>query len=178
VIIIKESQSGLGFKMMSLMFRLRDLVKPRGDVLQEVGIQPGFQVLDFGCGPGGYILPLARLIGPSGKIYALDINPAALLAVKSLAVKHKMGNLATILSDGATGLPDGSVDTVLLYDVLHHLKNPDAVLAELHRILKPEGTLSVSDHHLTEEDITSRISGKGLFRLSRKGKVYNFSRVQ
>jgi ubiquinone/menaquinone biosynthesis C-methylase UbiE len=175
---VEKSQSGFGFKIMSLMFRIRDLIRPRGDVLKEVGIRPGFQVLDFGCGPGGYILPLAGLVGAEGKIYALDMNPAAILAVKSLALKHKLANVETILSDGATGLPDGSVDVVLLYDVLHHLENQDAILKELYRVLKPEGILSVSDHHLEEEAITSVISGTGLFRLSRKGKVYDFSRVQ
>src|SRR3972149_5490821 len=174
---MEKSQSGLSFKMMSSMFKLRDLIRPRGDVLKEVGIQPGYQVMDFGCGPGGYLRPLAGLVGATGKIYALDMNPAAILAVKSLALRRKLGNLETILSSSATGLPDGSIDVVLLYDVLHHLKNRDAVLAELHRVLKPEGILSVSDHHLTGEDIVSRISGKGLFRLSGKGKVYNFSRV-
>lgn len=174
---MEKPQSGLSFKIMSLGFKLRDLVKPRGNVLQEVGIQTGFQVLDFGCGPGGYILPLEKLVGESGKIYALDMNPAAILAVKSLALKYKLGNINTILSGDATGLPDGSMDVVLLYDVLHHLKAPDAVLAELHRVLKPEGILSVTDHHLKDEDITSRISEKGLFRLSRLNKVHNFSKV-
>jgi ubiquinone/menaquinone biosynthesis C-methylase UbiE len=175
---MEKPQTGTSFKVMSLMFKLRDLVRPRGNILKEVGIKPGFQVLDFGCGPGGYILPLAKLTGEPGKIFALDMNPAAILTVKSLAAEHKLTNLQTILSDGATGLPDGSIDVVLLYDVLHHLKNLDAVLTELRRILKADGILSVSDHHLTEEDITSRISGTGLFRLSRKGKVFNFSRIQ
>jgi ubiquinone/menaquinone biosynthesis C-methylase UbiE len=175
---MEKTQSGLSFKLISLMFKIRDLIKPRGNVLQEAGIKPGFQVLDFGCGPGGYILPLAKLTGTSGKIFALDINPAAILTVKSLAARHKLANVQTVLSDSATGLPDGSIDVALLYDVLHHLKRMDDVLAELHRILKPGGILSVSDHHLTEEDITSKISGTGAFRLLRKGKVYNFSRVQ
>ncbi len=175
---MERPQSGLSFKAMSLMFKLRDIIRPRGNVLKEAGIKPGFQVLDFGCGPGGYILPLAKLVGESGKIYALDINPAAILAVKSLALKHKLANIVTMLSDGDTGLPDSSVDIALLYDVLHHLKKPDEILKELHRTLKPEGALSVSDHHMKEEDITSGVSGTGLFRLSRKGKVLNFSRVQ
>ncbi len=174
---MENHQSGFSFKIMSLGFKLRDLVKPRGKVLQEVGIEPGFQVLDFGCGPGGYILPLEKLIGESGKIFALDVNPAAILAVKSLALKHKLENITTIMSDNATELPDGSVDIVLLFDVLHHLKTLDAVLKELHRVLKPEGILSVTDHHLEKEDITSRISEKGLFRLSRLNKVHNFSKV-
>jgi len=175
---MEKPQSSLSFKIMSLQFKLRDLVNPRQDILKEAGIKPGFQVLDFGCGPGGYILPLATLTGPSGKIYALDINPNAIQTVKSLASKHQLTNVATILSDSATGLPDGSIDVVLLYDILHALKKPDDILAELHRVLKADGTLSVRDHHLTEEEIMSRITGTKLFRLLRKGeKVYNFSRI-
>jgi len=175
---MEKTQSGLSFKLMTLMFKIRDLIRPRGNVLKEVGIKAGYQVLDFGCGPGGYILPLAKLTGVSGKIFALDINPAAILTVKSLAAGHKLANVQTILSDGATGLPDGSIDVVLLYDVLHHLKSPEDVLRELHRVLKPGCILSVSDHHMNGKDITLKISGTGLFRLSRKGKVFNFSRVQ
>jgi len=110
----EKPQSSLSFKIMSLQFKLRDLINPRQVILKEAGIKPGFQVLDFGCGPGGYILPLATLTGPSGKIYALDINPNAIQAVKSLASKHQLTNVATILSDSATGLPDRSMDVILL----------------------------------------------------------------
>jgi ubiquinone/menaquinone biosynthesis C-methylase UbiE len=174
---MEKPLSGFDFWVMSLGFRLRDIVRPRGNILKEVGIQPGFRVLDFGCGPGGYILPLEKLVGPSGKIFALDMNPTALRAVQPLAAKHKITNIETIRSDMSTGLPEASVDVVLLYDVLHYLKNLDAVLAELHRVLKPEGNLSVSDHHMKEADITAGISAGGLFRLSRKGRVYHFSRA-
>jgi ubiquinone/menaquinone biosynthesis C-methylase UbiE len=174
---MEQPQSGFSYRVMSFMFKLRDIVRPRGNVLKEVGIKPGFKVLDFGCGPGGYILPLAKLVGEPGKIFALDMNPAAILTVKSLAANHKLANVQTILSDGATGLPDGSIDVVLLYDLFHYLKNPDDILMELHRVLKPGGTLSVSDHHMNKTDISSRVSGTGLFRLSREGKLSNFTRV-
>jgi ubiquinone/menaquinone biosynthesis C-methylase UbiE len=174
---MEKPPSGFGFWVMSLGFKIRDIVKPRGNILKEVGIRPGFRVLDFGCGPGGYILPLEKLVGPSGKIYALDMNPAALKAVKSLAARYNIINIETIQSDLATGLPDASVDVALLYDVLHHLKDRDAVLAELHRVLPPEGILSVSDHHLEDGDITSQITTGGLFRLSRKGRVHRFTRI-
>ncbi|OGO31376.1 MAG: SAM-dependent methyltransferase [Chloroflexi bacterium RBG_16_56_11] len=161
---------------MSLMFRFRDLVRPRLEILKEVGIEPGFSVLDFGCGPGGYISPLAGLIGPSGSIYALDVNPLAIKSVQSLARKKKLDNVTTIQADCATGLPDSSVDIALLYDVFHHLSQPRDVLAELYRILKKGGVISVSDHHLTEDKIISGITGTGLFRLVKKGqKVHNFS---
>jgi ubiquinone/menaquinone biosynthesis C-methylase UbiE len=114
----------------------------------------------------------------SGKIYALDVNPLAIKSVKALAARHKLANVATILSDGPTGLRDTSVDAALLYDILHHLKNAGNILKELHRILKPDGILSVSDHHMKADDITSRITGTGLFQTGPKGKTLNFTRVR
>ena len=175
---MEKSQSDFSFKFMSLGFKFRDIIKPRKNVLKESGIKEGSHVLDFGCGPGGYILPLAKMIGESGKIFALDINPQALQAVRNIAAKNRLTIIETIHSDGATGLPVESIDIVLLYDILHHLNQSDDVLAELHRVLNPNGTLSMSDHHMTEEQIISKITGSGHFKLSRRGKkVYNFSRV-
>jgi ubiquinone/menaquinone biosynthesis C-methylase UbiE len=131
--------SNIGFKLMGLMFKVRDLLRPRLDVLKEAGIESGFSVLDFGCGPGGYIMPLIELVGPSGKIHALDIHPLAIQEVKKKATRKGIRNIGTIESDCSTGLPDNCLDTVLLYDVFHDLTRPDDVLQELHRILKPGG---------------------------------------
>ena len=171
-------QSEFAFRIMTFGFKLRDFFRPRGDVLREVGIQTGALVLDFGCGPGGYILPLSKLVGPYGMIYALDTNHAAIHAVKKLALKNNLGNVETIISDGKTGLNDMSMDFVLLYDVLHHLSHPEEILAELNRVLKPDGILSMSDHHLKEDEITTAMTSSGYFRLLRKGeKVYNFSKI-
>ena len=170
--------SDIGFKFMSLMFKVRDLLRPRLDVLKEARIESGFSVLDFGCGPGGYIMPLVELVGPSGKIHALDINPLAIHEVKKKATRKGIKNIVTIESDCSTGLPDNGVDTVLLYDVFHDLTRPDGVLQELHRILKLDGTLSFSDHHMKEEEILTRVTGSGMFRFVRKGKrTYSFAKA-
>jgi ubiquinone/menaquinone biosynthesis C-methylase UbiE len=163
------------FRFMSFLFIFRDILLPRKDVLAEVGIKPGFHILDYGCGPGSYAVVAARLVKESGKVYALDIHPLAIQKVRDAASKRGLANIETILSDCATGLPDESIDIVLLYDTFHELGKPDEVLAELHRVLKPNGILSFSDHHMKENEIVSKITDKGLFRLSRKGKrVYNF----
>ena len=174
-----KPQSNLDFRFMSLGFWFRDIFLPRKNILEEAGIKPGFHILDYGCGPGSYSTVAAQLVGESGKVYALDIHPLAVQQVQKIAGKKRLTNIKTILSDCATGLSDESIDVVLLYDTLHNLSKPDEVLAELYRVLKPNGTLSFNDHHLKEEnEIITRITGKGLFKLSKKGKsVYNFLKV-
>jgi ubiquinone/menaquinone biosynthesis C-methylase UbiE len=174
----EKPQSGIGFKGMAVMFKFRDFLRPRKNVVKEAGIKPGHHVLDFGCGPGGYIYPVSELAGPTGTIYALDVNPMALESVRKIAAQKKINNLVTILSNNHTGLPEASIDVVLLYDVFHHLKNPGDILKELRRVLKPDGILSMSDHHLKQAEIISGMTGGGLFRLFKKGKmVYNFRKV-
>jgi ubiquinone/menaquinone biosynthesis C-methylase UbiE len=135
--------------------------------------------LDYGCGSGSYIPAVAELVGKSGKVYALDVHPLAVEMVKKLAEKNQLANVETILSDRKTGLPDDSIDVVLLYDVFHDLKNPDGVLEELHRVLKPNGILSLSDHHMKEDEIVSNLTSRSLFKLLRKGeKTYSFTKIK
>ena len=170
--------SNIGFKFMCYMFKIRDILQPRLNVLKEARIESGFFVLDFGCGPGGYIMPLVELVGPSGKIYALNMHPLAIQAVKKIATRKGIENIVTIVSDCSTGLPDSGLDAVLLYDVFHGLVSPEDVLQELHRILKPGGTLSFSDHHMKEEEILRRVVSAGMFRFIKKGKkTYSFAKT-
>jgi len=171
-----KQQSGLGFRGMAWMFRARDLLKPRGPVLAEAGLKTGDRVLDFGCGPGGYVRPTAKIIGPEGEYVALDVNRLAVQMVEDLAFKHHLKNVRTVRSGLKTGLPDASVDVVFLYDVFHGLSKPEAVLVELARILKPGGILSFSDHHLEDDAIRTAITGGGLFRFVSRGKhVFTFA---
>jgi len=170
-----KPKSNLDFRFMSLTYKFRDFFLPRNNILKEVGIKSGFIVLDYGCGPGSYIIHLAELIGKSGKIYALDIHPLAIQRIQRIASRKQLMNVETICSNCKTGLPDNSVDVAILYDTLHTLSEPNEVLEELHRILKPNGILSLSDHHMKENEIISKITNRGLFRLSRKGKrTYSF----
>jgi len=176
---MSKPEPKLHFKLMSLTYKFRDIFAPRKKVLDEVGIDPGAHVLDYGCGPGGYVAAVAELVGVSGMIYALDLHPLATQMVENIASKRQLKNVKTICSDCKTGLPDGGVDVVLLYDTLHALGDADAVLKELHRVLKQDGILSFSDHHLKEDEIISGVTGRGLFRLLRKGKkTYSFMKVE
>jgi len=162
---------------MALSYKVRDFFAPRKKILEEIPIREGVWVLDFGCGPGSYIVPLAKKVGPSGQIYALDAHPSAIEMVERLKAKKHLPNVTTIQSDGRTGLPDESLDVVLLYDVFHELEHPSVVLEELHRILKSSGKLSVSDHHLTEGEILSSLTERGFFQFIQKGrKTFTFQK--
>ncbi|MEA3325609.1 MAG: class I SAM-dependent methyltransferase [Euryarchaeota archaeon] len=163
-----KPEPDLNFRIMSFAFRIRDIFRPRKKILDEVGIKPGFCVLDYGCGSGSYITAAAGLVGDAGRIYALDIHPLAIERARRIASRNHLPNVETIQSDCATGLPDDSVDVALLYDVFHKLSDPGSVLGELHRVIKPEGILSFSDHHLKEDEIVSRVTEGGLFGYRRK----------
>ena len=171
--------SNINFRAMTLTFMIRNLLMPPKSILEEARLEPGFKVLDFGCGPGNYSLAAAELVGKSGKVYALDINPLALQRVSKVASKRGLSNIEVIQSDCPTGLEDSSIDVVLLYDTFHILSDPEVVLKELNRILKPDSLLSFSDHHLKEENILSGVREGSFFKLLKKGrKTYSFSAVK
>ncbi len=173
-----KPMNNLAFRIMSLIFKCRDALRPREIILQETGIKKGHTVLDFGCGPGSYVVPVSRLIGEQGRVYALDIHPMAIEKIKALATTLGLSNVETIRSDFATGLPDKTIDVVLLYDIFHMLNDKKKVLSEIHRVLKDDGVLSFSDHHMKEKDILSGIQASSLFKLrQRNAKTYSFGKL-
>jgi len=170
-----KPMNNVTFKGMCFFFMIRDFFRPRSNILMETGIKLGDHILDYGCGPGGYVPPAVELVGNSGRVYALDINPLAVKRVQKIASKNQLANVETTCSNCKTGLQDDSLDVVLLYDIFHMLGDPNGVLKELHRVLKTNGILSFSDHHMKENEIMSKITGCGLFGLSKKGKrTYSF----
>ncbi|MBN2026058.1 MAG: class I SAM-dependent methyltransferase [Actinobacteria bacterium] len=167
--------SNLHFKGMSVLIYLRDRIRPRDKVLVEVEIGEGSKILDYGCGPGSYTILAAKAAGDSGRVYALDIQPLASEMVEAKAARENLANIEIITSDCATGLPDNSMDVVFLYDIFHMLDNREEVLRELHRVLKPDGVLSFSDHHMKKKDIENAVTGEGMFIMAGKGNyTYRF----
>jgi len=171
-----QRQSSLSFRLMALEFKIRDWLWPRRTIAEEAGIGPGMRVLDYGCGPGSYVVAVAEMVGESGRVYALDSHPLAIVGIRRLRQHKSLANVETILSDCRTGLGEGEVDIVLLHDVLHDVHTPRPLMRELHRVLKPEGVLSFSDRHMKEEEIVDCLTSDGLFcRLRRGRRTYSFS---
>jgi ubiquinone/menaquinone biosynthesis C-methylase UbiE len=166
----EEPMTGSHFRAFALYSAIRDFFNPPHKWVAEAGVKEGDTVLDFGCGRGGFTAAAARATGPTGKVYALDLNPLALESARRISDREASAPVEAIQSDGATGLPDESVDVVLLYDVFHELDEPGLVLAEMARILKPSGTLSFSDHHLKPEEAIAGVRVSGRFQFEKKHK--------
>jgi len=130
-------------------------------LLARVGIRQGHAVLDFGCNKGNYSQPAARLVGPTGKVYALDKNEEALERVARTARENGLRNIEFLHVDESGRLPlaPGSIDIALLYDVYHRGYSPQAkqrqdVLRRVHRVLKCGGLLSLYPTHLRQYGMT------------------------
>ncbi len=149
---------------MSMEFRIRDWLRPPARILMQAGFKTGMTVLDFGCGPGGFSAA-ARLVGNQGRVYAMDIHPLAIRAVRSSAARNGLDNIQTLFGTSLNEVPGETVDLALLYDVLHDIQEPGSALEEIHRVLKPQGILSVRDHHIKGESLTKAVTERGLFHL-------------
>ncbi|MFX1561957.1 MAG: class I SAM-dependent methyltransferase [Promethearchaeota archaeon] len=140
---------------------LKELAEP---FLEEVGLQSNQQVLDFGCGPGYYVIPAARIVGVEGRIYALDKSAEVLSELRERAAQENLGNIEIIQTSGKLVIPldDEAVDTVLLYDVIHshYFSEKDrlTLLSEIHRVLKADGLFSIYPSHMDAEAIMKLIA--------------------
>ena len=139
--------------------RRERLVEVAEKVLRDSGIKDGQTALDFGCGHGNYAIPLALLVGPSGKVYALDKDTSELDRLMERARKAGLTNIVRVDSPGGEriGLEDDSVDVVLLYDVIHsHYFSPRerrAHFREVDRVTRSPALLSVFPHHMDGDEI-------------------------
>ena len=140
-------------------------------MLSEVGIGEGQSVLDFGCGSGTYSIPAAELVGRNGRIYSLDVSRGALEKLSIKAEKEGLDNIVTLLSSGNVDIPieNETLNHVLLIDVLQEISDKEALLEEIHRILKPDGLMTVYPMHIDAEEVI-RMASKTKLRL--KGRKF------
>ncbi len=98
--------------------------------IELLGLKPGSVVADVGAGSGYMSEKLSRAVGPSGRVYAVDIQPEMLALIDARAKKEGLGNIITVLGEpDDPKLPDGRLDLELMVDVYHELQHPQIVLA-------------------------------------------------
>jgi len=140
-------------------------------MLSEVGIGEGQSVLDFGCGSGTYSIPAAELVGRNGRIYSLDVSRGALEKLSIKAEKEGLDNIVTLLSSGNVDIPieNETLNHVLLIDVLQEISDKEPLLEEIHRILKPDGLMTVYPMHIDSNEVI-RVASNAKLRL--KGRKF------
>jgi predicted methyltransferase len=107
-------------------------------------LKPGMTVADVGAGFGAWTMEFAKVVGPSGRVYASDIGAPQLAALREAAKQHSN---VTVVEGGATStnLPAGCCDAILIRDAYHHLTEPEPIVKSLAAALKPGGRLAVID---------------------------------
>ncbi|MCD6115100.1 class I SAM-dependent methyltransferase [bacterium] len=117
-------------------------------ILSQINLQPDMVAADFGCGAGGFTIPLAKKLF-NGMVYAIDIQEEPLSALSGLARSEGLVNIKTIVGDledpKGSKLPENSIDLVLIINLLFQVENKEGVLREAKRVLKPRGRILVID---------------------------------
>jgi ubiquinone/menaquinone biosynthesis C-methylase UbiE len=123
-------------------------------LLRELDVKPGQRVCDMGCGNGFYTLQLAKLVGPEGKVYAVDIQPQMLRLLRDRARKAGLQNIVPVLGTVTEArLPDEEMDLVLLVDVYHEFSYPEQMLAAIRRSLTAHGRVALAEFRAEDPSV-------------------------
>ena len=138
-------------------------------IVEHLGLQPGMRVLDVGCGPGRLTVPIAKKVGPQGEVVAIDIQPRMLARAQEKAHQAGLHNVSFHEVKMGNGKLDfREFDLAVLVTVLGEIPKREAALAEILRVLKPGGMLSVTeiilDPHFQGRGTVSRLAGAAGFR--------------
>jgi len=106
--------------------------------------QPGSVVGEIGAGDGNMTLAAAERVGPTGRVYTTELEPAKLAKLQSLAAEHK-NIIAVKAGQAETNLPPACCDSIFMRRVYHHFTDPEKEDASLFQSLKPGGLLAVID---------------------------------
>ncbi len=142
---------------------LRRLLENPDKLLGEL-ITPGMTVLDIGCAMGFFTLPAASLVGSSGRVIAVDIQPKMISALQRRAKRRGLlDRIETrVCSDEGLGIDDlaGTVDLVLAIHMVHEVPDRDQLLSQLHRAIRSGGRMLVVEPkgHVSEQAFAETIA--------------------
>ena len=113
-------------------------------IISKLELKPGQVVADLGAGPGVISLPMAKTVGPTGKVYAVDIDQAFIDHITMRAKEQGIGNVTAVLGKFTDpGLPARDVDVALFHDVLHHIKDRAEYLKNTAQYVKAGGRIAI-----------------------------------
>ncbi len=161
-----EPMPDVSFKCMMWLYKFADLIRKPLRHLKKIPLKEGMVVVDYGCGPGSYTIPAAKLVGQEGKVFAVDIHPLAISVVKEKIAREGLMNIeATLVDSYNTGIQSLSIDLVLLIDTLHMIGDYGALFQEIHRLLKQDGLIFMDPGHMKMSRAREIVENTGLFTI-------------
>ncbi len=149
------------------------------DVLKQLRLNEKMTAADFGCGSGGWVIPLAKKL-EDGKVYAIDVLEEPLSALRAKMKLEKLNNIETIQANveglGGSKLDDTSCDLVLMTNLLYQCDDKRAVLEEGKRVLKNKGTILIVDWK-KDNPLTREIEKVSFIEIKRIAEELNFKLV-
>jgi ubiquinone/menaquinone biosynthesis C-methylase UbiE len=122
--------------------------------MRLIRVQRGATVADLGAGSGYFTTRLARAVGNTGKVYAVDIQQGMLDLLQKAVARERLTNVVPVL--GAVNdpkLPAESLDLVLMVDVYHEFSEPQRMLQHIRTALKPGGRLVLLEYRAEDPDV-------------------------
>lgn len=143
-----RAKTGVEMQMQETVASEGTFVKP-ARVIHAFGIREGMAVADFGAGSGGYAAPFAKLVGPTGHVFMVEVQRDVLVRIQNEVRTQGFENVDAVWGDiekhEGTRIASGTLDVVLISNTLFQVDDRHAVLHEAYRTLKKGGTLAIID---------------------------------
>jgi len=135
----------------------RDSEEDTSRAVESLDLRPGMVVADIGAGSGYYTVRMAKKVGPSGKVYATDIQQGMLDLLTRRVTRERLTQVVPVLGTADDPrLPPGVLDLALMVDVYHELSAPQAFIRRLRESLKPEGRLVLIEYRKEDPRVPIR----------------------
>ncbi len=116
------------------------------EVIQALMIKPGDQVADLGSGSGYFTFRLADAVGPTGRVYAVDVDTDMNADLVQRVKDKGYQNIEVLLAQlNDPGLPDTSINLIFSSNSYHHLENRTTYFANVQKHLQPQGRIAIID---------------------------------